>query len=236
MLELRDLNTFYGKSHILQGITLDVQEGEIVCLLGRNGVGKSTTLKSIMGLVASQKGTIHFQGREIQNKRPDAIACMGISYIPEDRRIFTRLSVKENLMIGTSSAVNMTKSQKEEMLEKAYMYFPILKEKESQGGGYLSGGQQQMLAIARGLMCDPKLVLLDEPFEGLAPVVIWELIDIIRKLCESEKMTLLLVEQKAALALKMSDRGYVLEKGLVKCEGTVQFLSESEEVRERCGL
>jgi len=236
MLDVRNLNTFYGKSHILQGITLDVHEGEIVCLLGRNGVGKSTTLKSIMGLVASQKGTIRFQGREIQNMRPDAIACMGISYIPEDRRIFSRLSVKENLMIGTSSAVNMTKSQKEEMLEKAYMYFPILKEKESQGGGYLSGGQQQMLAIARGLMCDPKLVLLDEPFEGLAPVVIWELIDIIKKLCESEKMTLLLVEQKAALALKMSHRGYVLEKGLVKCEGTVQFLSESEEVRERCGL
>lgn len=236
MLELRDLNTFYGKSHILQGITLDVHEGEIVCLLGRNGVGKSTTLKSIMGLVASRKGTIHFMGREIQNMRPDMIACMGISYIPEDRRIFSRLSVKENLLIGTSSAVNMTKSQKQEMLEKAYMYFPILKEKESQGGGYLSGGQQQMLAIARGLMCDPKLVLLDEPFEGLAPVVIWELIDVIRKLCESEKMTLLLVEQKAALALKMSHRGYVLEKGLVKCEGTVQFLSESEEVRERCGL
>lgn len=236
MLEVKDLNTFYGKSHILQGVNLEVHEGEIVCLLGRNGVGKSTTLKSIMGLVRPSRGTIGFQGKQIQKMRPDVIARMGISYIPEDRRIFSKLSVKENLMIGTSNAVDMTKSEKADMLEKAYMYFPILKEKESQGGGYLSGGQQQMLAIARGLMCDPKLVLLDEPFEGLAPVIIWELIDIIRKLCETEKMTLLLVEQKAALALKMSDRGYVLEKGLVKCEGTCEFLSGSEEVRERCGL
>jgi len=236
MLEVKDLNTFYGKSHILQGVNLDVGEGEIVCLLGRNGVGKSTTLKSIMGLVTPSRGTVTFEGKQIQKMRPDVIARMRISYIPEDRRIFSRLSVKENLLIGTSNAPDMTKARKEAMLEKAYMYFPILKEKESQGGGYLSGGQQQMLAIARGLMCDPKLVLLDEPFEGLAPVIIWELIDIIKKLCETEKMTLLLVEQKAALALKMSDRGYVLEKGLVKCEGTCQFLSESEEVRERCGL
>jgi len=236
MVEGKDLNTLYGKRHILQGVILDVGEGEIVCLLGRNGVGKSTTLKSIMGLVTPSRGTVTFEGKQIQKMRPDVIARMRISYIPEDRRIFSRLSVKENLLIGTSNAPDMTKARKEEMLEKAYLYFPILKEKESQGGGYLSGGQQQMLAIARGLMCDPKLVLLDEPFEGLAPVIIWELIDIIKKLRETEKMTLLLVEQKAALALKMSDRGYVLEKGLVKCEGTCQFLSESEEVRERCGL
>jgi len=236
MLEVKDLNTFYGKSHILQGVNLDVGEGEIVCLLGRNGVGKSTTLKSIMGLVTPSRGTVTFEGKQIQKMRPDVIARMRISYIPEDRRIFSRLSVKETLLIGTSNAPDMTKARKEEMLEKAYMYFPILKAKESQGGGYLSGGQQQMLAIARGVMCDPKLVLLDEPFEGLAPVIIWELIDIIKKLCETEQLTLLPVAQKAALALKMSDRGYVLEKGLVKCEGTCQFLSESEEVRERCGL
>jgi len=236
MLEVKDLNTFYGKSHILQGVNLDVGEGEIVCLLGRNGVGKSTTLKSIMGLVTPSRGTVTFEGKQIQKMRPDVIARMRISYIPEDRRIFSRLSVKENLLIGTSNAPDMTKARKEEMLEKAYLYFPILKEKESQGGGYLSGGQQQMLASARGLMCDPTLVLLDEPFEGLAPVIIWELIDIIKKLFETEQLTLLPVAQKAALALKMSDRGYVLEKGLVKCEGTCQFLSESEEVRERCGL
>ncbi|HNT44798.1 MAG TPA: ATP-binding cassette domain-containing protein, partial [Syntrophorhabdaceae bacterium] len=140
MLEVKDLNTFYGKSHILQGINLDVREGEIVCLLGRNGVGKSTTLKSIMGLVTPSRGTVTFEGREIQKMRPDVIARMRISYIPEDRRIFSRLSVKENLLIGTSNAPDMTKARKEEMLEKAYLYFPILKEKESQGGGYLSGG------------------------------------------------------------------------------------------------
>jgi branched-chain amino acid transport system ATP-binding protein len=236
MLKATDLNTYYGKSHILQGVNLEVHAGEIVCLLGRNGVGKSTTLKSIMGLVPPRKGNISFEGREILRKRPDVVARMGISYIPEDRRIFSVLSVRDNLLVGTSNAEGMSKSEKEANLEKVYTYFPILKEKANQAGGLLSGGQQQMLAVGRGLMGNPKLVLLDEPFEGLAPVVIWELMDIITKLCQKEKMTLLLVEQKAALALKMSDRGYVLEKGLVKCEGTSAFLSESEEVRERCGI
>ncbi len=236
MLKVTDLNTYYGKSHILQGVNLEVHAGEIVCLLGRNGVGKSTTLKSILGLVQPRKGSVLFEGKEIKGKRPDVVARMGISYIPEDRRIFSVLSVKDNLLIGTSNAEGMKKSEKEANLEKAYSYFPILREKANQAGGLLSGGQQQMLAVARGLMGNPKLVLLDEPFEGLAPVVIWELMDIITKLCQKEKMTLLLVEQKAALALKMSDRGYVLEKGQVKCEGTCSFLSESEEVRERCGI
>ncbi len=236
MLKVTDLNTYYGKSHILQGVNLEVHPSEIVCLLGRNGVGKSTTLKSIMGLVPPRKGSVFFEGNEIKGKRPDVVARMGISYIPEDRRIFSVLSVKNNLLVGTSNAEGMSKSEKESNLEKVYSYFPILKEKADQAGGLLSGGQQQMLAVGRGLMGNPKLVLLDEPFEGLAPVIIWELMEIIIKLCREEKMTLLLVEQKAALALKMADRGYVLEKGIVKCEGTCQFLSESEEVRERCGL
>jgi branched-chain amino acid transport system ATP-binding protein len=236
MLKVTDLNTYYGKSHILQGVNLEVRPGEIVCLLGRNGVGKSTTLKSIMGLVPPRKGSVLFEGKEIKGKRPDGIARMGISYIPEDRRIFSVLSVKNNLLVGTSNAEDMSKSEKDSNLEKVYSYFPILKEKADQAGGLLSGGQQQMLAVGRGLMGNPKLVLLDEPFEGLAPVIIWDLMEIIIKLCRNEKMTLLLVEQKAALALKMADRGYVLEKGIVKCEGTCQFLSESEEVRERCGI
>ncbi len=236
MLEVKDLNTFYGKSHILQGVTLNVRSGEIVCLLGRNGVGKSTTIKSIMGLVKSKKGTIIFDEEDIRNKNPDYIARLGISYIPEDRRIFSNLTVKENLLIGTKSSIAMSEKQKKENLEKIYSYFSILKEKQNQLGGELSGGQQQMLTIARGLMSNPKLILLDEPFEGLAPVIIWELIEIIKKLKEKEKTTILLVEQKAALALKFSDRGYVLEKGLVKCEGTSKELLESEEVRKRCGL
>jgi len=236
VLEVKDLNTFYGKSHILQGVTLNVRSGEIVCLLGRNGVGKSTTIKSIMGLVKSKKGTIIFDEEDIRNKNPDYIARLGISYIPEDRRIFSNLTVKENLLIGTKSSIAMSEKQKKENLEKIYSYFSILKEKQNQLGGELSGGQQQMLTIARGLMSNPKLILLDEPFEGLAPVIIWELIEIIKKLKEKEKTTILLVEQKAALALKFSDRGYVLEKGLVKCEGTSKELLESEEVRKRCGL
>jgi branched-chain amino acid transport system ATP-binding protein len=236
VLKVNDLNTFYGKSHILQGISLEVNAGEIVCLLGRNGVGKSTTLKSIMGLVKSTRGTVTFEGREIQNRNPDFIARLGISYIPEDRRIFPNLSVRENLLLGTQSVQKMTPHEKAANLERVFGYFPILKEKTGQAGGLLSGGQQQMLTVARGLMSNPKLVLLDEPFEGLAPVVIWELMETITKLCQKEEMTLLLVEQKAALALKMSHRGYVLEKGLVKVEGLCCDLAESQEVRERCGL
>lgn len=236
MLTVNDLNTFYGKSHILQGISLHVTAGEIVCLLGRNGVGKSTTLKSIMGLVRSARGQVLFDGREIQNKRPDCIARLGIAYIPEDRRIFPTLSVKENLLLGTQSAKTMTAGEKTSNLERVYSYFPILKEKAAQAGGLLSGGQQQMLTVGRGLMSNPRLVLLDEPFEGLAPVVIQELMQTIIRLCRNEDMTLLLVEQKAALALKMSNRGYVLEKGLVKCEGMSNELAESREVQERCGL
>jgi branched-chain amino acid transport system ATP-binding protein len=236
VLKVKDLNTFYGKSHILQGVTLEVSAGEIVCLLGRNGVGKSTTLKSIIGLVKSTRGSVTFEGREIQNKNPDFVARLGISYIPEDRRIFSTLTVKENLLLGTQSARAMTIGDKAANLERAYTYFPILKDKKGQPGGLLSGGQQQMLTIARGLMGNPKLVLLDEPFEGLAPLVIQELMETITQLCNREHMTLLLVEQKAALALRMSHRGYVLEKGFVMCEGSCNKLIDSQEVRERCGL
>jgi branched-chain amino acid transport system ATP-binding protein len=236
VLKVKDLNTFYGKSHILQGVTLEVSVGEIVCLLGRNGVGKSTTLKSIIGLVKSTRGSVTFEGREIQNKNPDFVARLGISYIPEDRRIFSTLTVKENLLLGTQSARAMTVGDKAANLDRVYTYFPILKDKKGQPGGLLSGGQQQMLTIARGLMGNPKLVLLDEPFEGLAPLVIQELMETITQLCNRERMTLLLVEQKAALALRMSHRGYVLEKGLVMCEGSCKELIDSQEVRERCGL
>jgi branched-chain amino acid transport system ATP-binding protein len=236
VLKVNDLNTFYGKSHILQGVTLEVSVGEIVCLLGRNGVGKSTTLKSIIGLVKSTRGSVVFEGREIQNKNPDFVARLGISYIPEDRRIFGTLTVKENLLLGTQSARAMSVNDKAANLDRVYTYFPILKDKKGQPGGLLSGGQQQMLTIARGLMGNPKLVLLDEPFEGLAPLVIQELMETITELCNKEHMTLLLVEQKAALALRMSHRGYVLEKGLVMCQGSCNELIDSQEVRERCGL
>lgn len=236
MLEVFDLHTFYGRSHILQGIQLKVDEREIVSLLGRNGVGKSTTLKSIIGLTPPRQGRVTFCDQEIQGRYPHQISRLGISYVPEDRRVFPLLTVKENLILGTKNARPMNSSQKKSTLSRIYEYFPLLKLREQQRGSTLSGGQQQMLTIARGLMGDPRLMLLDEPFEGLAPLVIKELMDIIMRLCGEGRMAILLVEQKARLALQMAQRGYVLEKGLVRCEGTSEFLLNSSEVKERCGL
>jgi branched-chain amino acid transport system ATP-binding protein len=236
MLEVNDVHTFYGRSHILQGVQLRVDAGEIVCLLGRNGVGKSTTLKSIIGLTPPREGKVVFDGQEIQGRYPHEISRLGISYVPEDRRVFPLLTVKENLILGTKNAGSTTPSQKRSNLEKIYEYFPLLKLREKQRGSTLSGGQQQMLTIARGLMGNPQLMLLDEPFEGLAPLVIKELMDIIVRLAQKENTTILLVEQKARLALQMAQRGYVLEKGIVKCEGSSEFLLNSSQVREGCGL
>jgi branched-chain amino acid transport system ATP-binding protein len=236
MLEIIDLHTFYGRSHILQGVQLKVDGSEIVCLLGRNGVGKSTTLKSIIGLTPPRQGKVIFCGQELQGKYPHEISRFGISYVPEDRRVFPLLTVKENLILGAQNATVSSASQKKANLARIYEYFPLLKQREQQRGSTLSGGQQQMLTIARGLMGSPQLMLLDEPFEGLAPLVIKELMGIISRLSERETTTILLVEQKARLALQMAQRGYVLEKGIVKCEGSSEYLLNSCEVRERCGL
>lgn len=236
MLDVTDLHTFYGRSHILQGVGLNVNAGEIVCLLGRNGVGKSTTLKSIIGLTPPRQGRVVFCEQELRGKFPHEISRLGISYVPEDRRVFPLLTVKENLILGTKNAGAITSMEKKSNLTRIYDYFPLLKLREKQRGSTLSGGQQQMLTIARGLMGNPKLMLLDEPFEGLAPLVIKELMEVIARLCGNEEMTILLVEQKARLALQMAQRGYVLEKGVVKCEGSSDFLLNSDEARERCGL
>lgn len=236
MLKVEDIHTFYGLSHILQGVSLEVQTGEIVCLLGRNGVGKTTTLKSIIGLTPPRKGKVVFKGQEIQGRKPHEISRLGISYVPEDRRVFPMLTVEENLILGTKNAYNMSLEQKKSKLERMYNYFPILKEREKQHGRTLSGGEQQMLTVARGLMGKSQLMLLDEPSEGLAPLIVKELMSIILRLCHEEGLTLLLVEQNARLALRISKRGYVLEKGVVKFEGPSEYLLESEEVKERCGL
>ncbi|MFH1112339.1 MAG: ABC transporter ATP-binding protein [Pseudomonadota bacterium] len=236
MLDVFDLHTFYGRSHILQGIRINVDEREIVSLLGRNGVGKSTTLKSIIGLTPPRQGRVVFCGREVQGRLPHEISRLGISYVPEDRRVFPLLTVKENLILGLKNARPTSAIEKNSTLERIYEYFPLLKMRGQQRGSTLSGGQQQMLTIARGLMGDPRLMLLDEPFEGLAPLVIKELMNIIMLLCREGKMAILLVEQKARLALQMAQRGYVLEKGVVRCEGTSEFLLNSCEVKERCGL
>lgn len=236
MLKVDHIHTFYGLSHILQGVKLEVSAGEIVCLLGRNGVGKTTTLKSIIGLTPPRDGKITFKGEEIQGRKPHEVSRLGISYVPEDRRIFPMLTVKENLILGTKNASGMNLEQKIRNLERIYSYFPILKEREKQHGRTLSGGEQQMLSVARGLMGNSQLMLLDEPSEGLAPLIVKELMSIILRLCHEEGLTLLLVEQNARLALKISKRGYVLEKGVVKFEGPSEYLVESEEVKERCGL
>lgn len=236
MLKLEEIHTFYGLSHILQGVNLEVQVGEVVCLLGRNGVGKTTTLKSIIGLVSPRKGRVIFCDQEIQGKKPHEISRLGISYVPEDRRVFPMLTVKENLTLGTKNATHFTINEKDHNLKRMYSYFPILREREKQLGKTLSGGEQQMLTVARGLMGNSKLMLLDEPSEGLAPLIVKELMSIIVRLCQEEGLTLLLVEQNARLALKISKRGYVLEKGIVKFEGASDDLLESKEVRERCGL
>ena len=236
MLQVSDMHTFYGRSHVLQGVSLKVDAKEIVCLLGRNGVGKSTTLKSITGLTPPREGSVHFDGKEMRGMKPHEIARRGISYVPEDRRIFPMLTVKENLFLGTKNLSNVNFEIKSGNLEKMYGYFPALRARKKQMGGTLSGGEQQMLTIARGLMGNPRLMLLDEPFEGLAPMIIREIIKIITLMCQEEGLTLLLVEQNARLALKLANRGYVLEKGSVTFEGPRDIMLESEEVKKRCGI
>jgi len=241
MLELNDIHTFYGPIEALKGITLKVNQGEIVCLIGNNGAGKSTTLMAISGILRPKAGTISFIGSDISDMPPHSIVEMGISHVPEGRRIFPRLTVKENLEMGaytvTSSQVSgvrrkTTKNrQLKALLEKVYDMFPVLKERERQMGGTLSGGEQQMLAISRALMSDPKLLLLDEPSLGLAPMIVSRIFKAIREI-NQEGVTILLVEQNAHAALNLSGRGYVLENGRIKMHGQGKELLNSEEVKK----
>lgn len=236
MLTVEGIHTYIGISHILHGVSLEVNKGEIVCLLGRNGVGKSTTLKSIMALTPPKEGSIRFEGDNLTGRHTYEVAKRGISYIPEDRRIFPMLTVKENLVLGTKINPDLTPERKVDNLKKVWNYFPVLNNKRNLLGGILSGGEQQMLTIARGMMGSPKLMLIDEPCEGLAPIIVQELAKIITKMCKDEEMTMLLVEQNANVALKLADRGYVLEKGEVVFEGTGEEMRCSEEVKSCCGV
>ena len=211
---LDDLHTFYGKSHILHGISLHVAPGEVVGLLGRNGVGKSTTLKTIMGLVRPSQGKVLLEGNTITGLAPHKLARLGIGYVPEDRRIFRLLTVMENLRTGLDRQ-GVTDERKRALLDKAFSYFPRLAERRNQAGGTLSGGEQQMLAIARVMMLEPKIILLDEPTEGLMPRMvsqIREIIDVLHK----EGVAILLVEQNVPLTLEASQRVYIMEKGEVR--------------------
>ena len=214
MLSLTDVHTYYGKSHILHGVSLEVGSGEVVGLLGRNGVGKSTTLKSVMGLARPAQGRVTFEGRDITGLAPHQLPRVGIAWVPEDRRIFKLLSVLENLRTGLDRA-GVDDARREKLLDKVYAAFPVLRERRHQAGGTLSGGEQQMLAIARAMMLEPKIILLDEPTEGLMPRMVSQIRDIIGVLHE-EGVAILLVEQNVPLTLEVSNRVYIMEKGVVR--------------------
>jgi branched-chain amino acid transport system ATP-binding protein len=228
MLGVHGIHTFYGLSHILFDVSLTVEEGEIVCLLGRNGAGKTTTMKSIMGLTPPKQGRIMFKGTEITGKEPYILARKGIGYVPDDRRIFADLTVEENLDIA------MRKSKEGEGWNKAKVYeiFPALKDIDCRKGGCLSGGEQKMLAVARALMGNPKLLLLDEPTEGLAPVLVYALEEQIKRL-RDVGLTVLLAEQNVRSALRLSDRGYIIDDGQIRYQGSIEELKQNDDVRKK---
>jgi len=224
MLRVENINTYYGYSHILQGVSLEVREGEIVVLLGRNGVGKTTTMKTIMGIQPPKEGRVVFCNEDVTGLPPYKIAQKGISLIPEDRRIIPNLTVYENLRLG--SLVLGKTNDRERLFETVLNYFPRLKERLKQQGGSLSGGEQQMLTIARGLMAKPKLMLIDEPSEGLAPRIVHEIMEIIKKL-QKDGATILLVEQHVEMAMRLSEnlRAYIMEKGQIRMCGNLEELT-----------
>jgi branched-chain amino acid transport system ATP-binding protein len=228
MLALRDVHTYYGKSHVLHGVTIDVGPGEVVGLLGRNGVGKSTTLKTICGLVRPSGGQVQFDGRDIGGWAPHRLPALGIAYVPEDRRIFRLLTVLENLRTGLDRP-GVTEARRQQLLDKVYHHFPVLRERRGQAGGTLSGGEQQMLAIARAMMLEPKIILLDEPTEGLMPRMVGQIREIINVL-HAEGVAILLVEQNLPLTLEVSSRVYLMEKGVVRHQATAAELRNQHDV------
>jgi branched-chain amino acid transport system ATP-binding protein len=228
LLKVEDIHTYYGKSHILHGVSLEVGHGEVVGLLGRNGVGKSTTLKAIAGLVHPSAGRVVFEGRPITNMAAHRLARLGIAYVPEDRRIFPLLTVTENLRTGLDRH-GVTPGRKKELLDKVYGYFPVLAERRNQAGGTLSGGEQQMLAIARAMMLEPKIILLDEPTEGLMPRMVSQIREIIAAL-HREGVAILLVEQNVPLTLAASQRVYIMEKGVVRHHSAASELNVNDAV------
>jgi branched-chain amino acid transport system ATP-binding protein len=231
MLEVKGIHSYYGKSHILQGVSLELKQGELVCLLGRNGVGKSTTLKSIMGIVRPTQGSILFDGRELVGSQPYQIARRGVGYVPEDRRVFRSLTVHENLLMGVQRAKNSGSSERVWTIDKIYGIFPKLRERSGNKGSHLSGGEQQMLTVARTLMGNPKLILVDEPTEGLAPLIVKDVLEMLSAV-RSSGVTVLMVEQNFKAAIKVADRFYVMAKGMMVFEGDTAALLAAEDVRK----
>jgi len=227
LLKLTDVHTYYGRLHALKGISLELQEGRIGCLIGANGAGKSTTLMTISGIEQARQGSIEFQGVQIQKTAPDKIVRRGVCQAPEGRRIFPRMTVKENLMLG---AYARRDGQIKPDLEKVLAYFPKLKERFNQEGGTLSGGEQQMVAIGRAIMSKPKLLLLDEPSLGLAPLIVETIFEIIKQIAE-DGITILLVEQNANAALSLAHHGWVMETGRIVLHGTAESLRNNPQVR-----
>ena len=228
LVKIEGVHTFYGKSHILHGVSLVVGKGEVVGLLGRNGVGKSTTLKTIMGLVTPSQGSIVFEGKPIAGLPPHKLARQGLGYVPEDRRIFKLLTVMENLRTGLDRS-GVTDARRKELLDKVFTYFPRLAERRDQAGGTLSGGEQQMLAIARAMMLEPKIILLDEPTEGLMPRMVSQIREIVEVL-HREGVAILLVEQNVPLTLAASQRVYFMEKGAVRHQALASSLTVNDPV------
>jgi len=231
VLEVRDIHSYYGKSHILHGVSLDLQEGELVCLLGRNGVGKSTTLKSIMGVVRPKQGSIRFNDQELVGKAPYQIAHIGVGYVPEDRRIFRSLTVHENLLMGIKSGKKEAKGEGGWTIERAYQLFPKLALRRNNKGGHLSGGEQQMLTVVRTLMGNPQVILVDEPTEGLAPLIVKDVLDMLSTVRKSG-VTVLMVEQNFKAAIKLADRFYIMSKGQMVFDGDTAALLAAEDVRK----
>jgi len=233
LLEVKDLNTYYGDSHALQDMSLDVKDGEIVALLGRNGMGKTTTMKSIMGLLKPKSGTVIFQGKDITGFAPYKVARAGVGYVPEERRIFPNLPVLDNLKMGIKHGKEFKSGGRNQWtFERIYKHFPFMKERASQKGALLSGGEQQMLTIARTLMGNPELLMVDEPTEGLAPVMVEEVRDVLAEINKTG-VSILLIEHNLKVALYLSNRVYLMGKAHLGFAGTVEELEARPEIKAK---
>ena len=229
ILKIRNIESFYGPIMAIRGVSLDVHEGRVVSILGANGAGKTTLMKTVSGVMDPEKGTITFDGKDIQGSEPHKVVQQGIVHVPEGREVFPLLTVDENLSLGAYTSND--KGQIEHDRELVFSYFPILKERRNQEAGTLSGGQQQMLAIGRGLMANPRIMLLDEPSLGLSPLLVQEIFAILKRLNEEQNMTMMLVEQNASAALELAHDGYVMEVGRIVMDGTAEQLMASEDIQ-----